>query len=233
MSKKYVVYCATRNLYNKLPTAINSLLINNPSIDKVFCFIEDDKLNVIDNPKVKCINASNFRLIMDKVNYSKHYTYLAFLRIFLGRIFYKLNKILYLDVDTIVNDSIIDLWDLDISNYSICAVPETGTINTSMDSKINSGVLLLNLEYIRNNNLDIKALYFMWNHLMKYDTDQELISEIFFPTTRLLSYDYNVTGYNLNWVQTTKIRHYMGNIDWRNDNFNDELYLKYKIKELN
>lgn len=60
---KCICYCATRNIYYKLPTAINSVLQNNPNIDKIFCILEDDALDIIKHPRVEIINSKNLNII--------------------------------------------------------------------------------------------------------------------------------------------------------------------------
>jgi lipopolysaccharide biosynthesis glycosyltransferase len=46
---------------------------------------------------------------------------MALIRVALAKIFPDLNTILSLDVDTIVNENISDIWDYDISNYYFAA----------------------------------------------------------------------------------------------------------------
>jgi len=46
---------------------------------------------------------------------------MALIRVALGKIFPDLDKVLSLDVDTIVNENISELWDIDISDYYIAA----------------------------------------------------------------------------------------------------------------
>ena len=61
-----------------------------------------------------------------------------------------LEKVLYLDCDILVTDSLSDLWSIDINNY-YCAVVEEMYEKTHNDAKrlgveafFNAGVLLLN-----------------------------------------------------------------------------------------
>jgi lipopolysaccharide biosynthesis glycosyltransferase len=73
-------------------------------------------------------------------------------------------KILVIDSDTIINGSIIDLWETNIEKHVIALVPEVGLygkINSSEDDSIlfkhniyyNTGVLLFNLKKWRNDNI--------------------------------------------------------------------------------
>ena len=79
---------------------------------------------------------------------------------------YEVKKIIYLDCgDTVVNCDIADLWNIDIKNYPCAAVPEVSNGNIpnkflplsingviANDDYFNAGVMVFNLEYLRNNN---------------------------------------------------------------------------------
>lgn len=67
------------------------------------------------------------------------------------------NKILYLDIDMMVNDDISKLYNTDISEYEYAAVKEKyGSIFIWPDY-INAGMLLLNMEKIKETKLLEKA----------------------------------------------------------------------------
>ena len=40
-------------------------------------------------------------------------------RFFIPKIFYNYNKVLYLDVDTLINDNLVELYQTDLENYLI------------------------------------------------------------------------------------------------------------------
>jgi len=78
---------------------------------------------------------------------------MVLLRAAYSKIFPNLDRILSIDMDTIVNENISDLWDLDLTNYYIAAVEET-ELSEEEGSYFNMGVAMLNLKKIRE---DIKA----------------------------------------------------------------------------
>lgn len=78
------------------------------------------------------------------------------------------DKILYLDCDTIVKDSLAELWQLPIDDYALAAAMEP-TVGMNIKRQIglskeeayyNSGVLLINLAYWRNNHIQDKLIDF-------------------------------------------------------------------------
>lgn len=98
----------------------------------------------------------------------RYWSPVIFYRLFSQQIFPHLDKILYLDSDTVVQTDLCKLYNTDISQYACAGVhdvaPEHIEKNPSgkklrefkkkylkHDIYINSGVLLLNLEYLRNN----------------------------------------------------------------------------------
>ena len=83
---------------------------------------------------------------------------------------HNVKKVLYLDFDIIINGNLSDLFNTDISNYSLAAVPDAFVDkNEAVRSKIclkreahylNGGVLLLNLERWRSEKIGPRALEF-------------------------------------------------------------------------
>jgi lipopolysaccharide biosynthesis glycosyltransferase len=60
------------------------------------------------------------------------------------KIFPDLDRILSIDIDTIVNENISELWDLDLTGYYIAAVEER-ELSKAEGSYFNMGVAMLNL----------------------------------------------------------------------------------------
>jgi lipopolysaccharide biosynthesis glycosyltransferase len=81
----------------------------------------------------------------------------------------ELDKILYLDTDIIVRHSLEDLWNTPISGYALAAAPHNEdeydfwkTMGLPDGTKyFNSGVLLINLKYWRENRVVERAITFV------------------------------------------------------------------------
>lgn len=114
----------------------------------------------------------------------------AYLRLLLHRILPDVDKVLYLDVDILVRESLLPVWRIDLGSNLLAAVK--GPVNLSekwewnssrpywkllagaRGGYINSGVLLLNLEEIRRRQLDRQ-----WEQLAKqqlYYQDQDILN---------------------------------------------------------
>jgi lipopolysaccharide biosynthesis glycosyltransferase len=113
-----------------------------------------------------------------------------------------IDKILYLDGDIIVRKSIIDLWNIDIEGKAIGAVPDalSGIIEyynrlhySSSLGYENAGVLLVNLKYWRENNIEKQFLDFMINHKDRIVlNDQDVLNYVTRNVKVHLPLKYNV-----------------------------------------
>lgn len=95
----------------------------------------------------------------------------VYAKIFFGRI-PDIDRILYIDSDTIVADSIRKLWNTNMDKYAIAGVETINTPNAKRKIKlkvddlvINDGVALMNLKLWREKNFEKKCLNFVkkWN----------------------------------------------------------------------
>lgn len=156
---KIVAYCCTANWYEHLKVSVHSLLSHNPGIDKVICFIEDDELPW-KYDKVEAVNLNKLeRFITDgSPNYKTIFTYMTLMRLCFSK-WLPYDKVLQLDVDTLVVGNIEDLWDIDMTDMAIAAVPDViNPFPEKCASYVNAGVMLCNLKLWRETGLDDKML---------------------------------------------------------------------------
>ena len=116
-----------------------------------------------------------------------------------------INKIIYLDADTLVNRNINDLWSIELNDYPLAAFPEfdcglTYTVDKYLinanliktENYFNSGVLLINLEYWRQHRDLINEGYkFIQSHPECIFFDQDLLNYCFSENYIKLSIDFN------------------------------------------
>lgn len=95
-----------------------------------------------------------YREVMeDSPNAETSYTPYTFLRLFADRIPEIPDKVLYLDTDTVICRDILPLWNTDISEYELGAVPDYYGRIFMGHNYFNAGVLLLNMREIRRTGL--------------------------------------------------------------------------------
>lgn len=113
--------------------------------------------------KIIIINVEGKDLPDCPIRQGDHVSIAAYYRLFAPKILPKdIDKILYLDCDIIVNGNIDDLYAQDIDDYAYGAVIDEDNENLEKHLRlgfgaekpyINSGVLLMNLKYWRENNV--------------------------------------------------------------------------------
>lgn len=190
---KVAVYCGTRNLYKDMIPAANSLLIHS-DVDKIYFLIEDDEFPYEIDDKIECLNISNQTYFTpDGPNFNSSWTYMVLIRAALSKIFPQYDTILSLDVDTIVNENISNLWDIDISNYYLAACKEPKKSNDNF-VYINMGVALFNLKKMRNDHMDDRIIEALNTKFYEYN-EQDCISELCQNHIFELNPRYNICNY--------------------------------------
>ena len=145
---KAACYCGTKNLYEDMIPAVKSLIANS-DVDKVFLLIEDDDFPYQLPDFVETINVSNQTFFCkDGPNFNTPWTYMVLMRAALHRVFPNLDKILSLDVDTIVAKDISKLWDIPLDGYYLAGAKEP--VMSRYRTYINCGVMMLNLAKLRD-----------------------------------------------------------------------------------
>ena len=115
-----------------------------------------------------------------------------------------MSKVIYLDADTIVNRDIKNLWDIEIDNYPLAAFPEikggSDPQKIPMCAKklvkdedyFNSGVLILNLDYMRKiEDLLLTGYRFLSSNPELIYFDQDILNHLFSENYLKLSKDFN------------------------------------------
>lgn len=95
-------------------------------------------------------------------------------------------KVLYLDCDIVVNQSIRELWDVDLTGMAIAAVREIGSGYHAERLGIplktgyfNAGVNLLNLAYCREHNMTDKFMKYIKENYSKLQyNDQDVLNGV-------------------------------------------------------
>ena len=178
--KKAAVYVGTRNVYHEMIPAAKSLLCNS-DVDIIYFWIEDDAYPFEIPNEIHTVNVSEYRnLFAGGANYSTHWSYMCLLRAVYDQLIPQHDIILSIDNDTIVVDDISDLWNLDMTEYYYAGVPDRGVYRApGLPLYINGGVMMINLELQRANNIGEKmknALNTRYYQYVTQDTMDEFCS---------------------------------------------------------
>lgn len=207
---RVAVYAASKELYKVMRGPIKSM-VKNGKPDKVYLLLEHDEYIEELPPIFEVINVSGQRWFVNGVspNFQSKYTYMSLMRVVLTKLLPEnIDKVLSLDVDTIVKDDISELWDMDIDDYYLSASIEPGRTNAEKQY-FNTGVALYNLKKIREDAID-DTLVWDLNHHKYPNIDQDAINKICAGKIKPMPPEYNYNDYVERPKVPEKIRHFAG-----------------------
>lgn len=123
-------------------------------------------------------------------------------RFFLPEILSDLDKVLYLDCDIMVRHSILDFYDTDLRGFACAVIEDQRGDDITIHNRIlmfsryfNSGVMLINLDYWRKNNVASRLIeYLRQNAGRCWFPDQDALNAVLENQVRFLPYRFNVQG---------------------------------------
>lgn len=159
-----IVYALTRNVYEWLLPSIRSLAEHNPKA-RVFILSEDDEMPFDLPIEAEVINVSGQKFFPEIGAHRKEAFggYINHLKVCYASLL-PVNKVIHLDIDTIICDSLEGLWKTDVSGKWFAAVPEAQTWYRPFgDTYYNMGVALFNLAQMRKDGIQKDMTEFLLN----------------------------------------------------------------------
>ena len=195
--------------YSKYCTiAIQSILSHLNSNYKLNIAIIYEKLSIKSFNNFKTIRSKQLnkitfhKIYLKKFMKSNYWHKSIFYRFYIDRILPKnIKKIIYMDSDIFVNDSIHKLYNIDLKNYNIGAVIDPSPFNRNYLDKLeiksnvyfNSGVLLINIKKWKSDKITAK----LEKTIKKYSAnlenpDQDLLNIVFEKKFQIISPKWNL-----------------------------------------
>ncbi len=208
-----VLFASDDNFASYLGVAIYSLLKhNNKDFEQINIFILEKNISLENKNKIEDIS-KNFKnsqiffitdkgienIIGNEVTANRALS--SFSRLFAPSVLpEKINKVLYLDCDSLITGSFKELWTMDIENYACAGVLDGGpeynktSVGLTVESTyINAGVLLINLNKWRKDNIEKKFIDFLKNNDYNvYNNDQGIINGVLSNEILLVHPRYNL-----------------------------------------
>lgn len=207
----HLVTASDRNYGQHTGIMLMSLFDSKGPGDDISVSILDGGILQNDKEKINCICSKYGKIptyisiddqIIGNAKIDGHVSIATYYRILLPQLFPHLDKILYLDSDLIVADSIHDLWETNISEYYVAAVQDPGVPDEKYiqnlglpdsTSYFNAGVLLINLKKWREDNITEKLIKRIQNdHHLLNSWDQDAINTELWRKTLIIEPKYNV-----------------------------------------
>lgn len=191
-----VVFASDENYVPYLSVALISLLKNNYNdFDTINIFILDNGITKNSQKKLLTISEeynSNLIFIKPKMEeltnlnseISSRLPLSTFSRLFLDKLLpHSIDKVIYMDCDILVLDSIKNMYNNNLKDYFCAGVIEQvqPAIKKQIkfkekDNYINAGIILINLDRWRKENVSEKFIKFINTHPKLYDADQSVIN---------------------------------------------------------
>lgn len=227
MDKYYIVYSSSNNYSYIMCSSIVSLFEKNKNYNLELIILSNsisnenkDKIKKICKTydrTVKFYEIEDYKKYVSHIFINNKWDFASFGRLFISNILpNEIEKILYLDCDTIVMKSIIDLYDYDISNVAVAGVKEClhknycKNINVESDRiLLNAGVLLMNLNYIRQNNITQRFIDCLSTYENLEYLDQDVLNIVLNNDEKLiLPLNYNAYSilYYFDYKEILKLR---------------------------
>ena len=203
-----ILLCASRNMYPQLRTMMLMLQDTQPKLNYIYAIIEDPFIDLpkeIDYDKIIFIDVNNYpKITRNIVNGAARWTYMCFARCYFPDMRPNLDKVLYLDLDLYIDQDISALWDYDLTDYAVAAIVDVNvrrfnlTYIPNINVYFNSGVLLMNLKYMREHDMVAKMDELLNTWRMEFP-DQDALNIVCYGAVKYLSHKWNsgiICGYH-------------------------------------
>lgn len=193
-----------------LAVTIVSILKNSGFEDELFFYIldggisENNKNKILELKKIKKFNIEYINLddsaLLELPLVLSHFSTAIYFRFKIADLLPNIDKIIYLDCDTVVCTSLKKLSEQDITNYYVAGVEDIGYhwvhkfLNRKFENLyINSGVMVINLKLWRSDSLGNKLIKFAGETKEELTFgDQDVINKVLKGKIKLISLDWNV-----------------------------------------
>lgn len=185
----------------------------------------------------------------------RHFKIANYYRFLIPKLLVEIPKGIYLDGDMVVDFDIKKLFDINLGQYPLAAAVEkcmwiaddciehSNSLGIKNENYLNSGVLLLDLKYFRENNL-VKKLFETTEEIKDKirAVDQDVFNVVFKDNYLKLDYSYNVLPSILTKLKEIddedykaltdiKVYHFAGELKpWNSDVEYSEIWFKYAKK---
>lgn len=209
-TKINVVFCVNNEYAKYLRVTIKSLLDNNKipiSLHIIGNNISRWNKYVLKNiiSKYDFVDLNFYSIDCSVLNglYTGKWSIETWFRILIPDILpFEIKKVLYLDADTVILGNVTELYHINMENYSIAGALDDQSYDRKLYKRLNynyelsyicCGVLLINLEFWRKNNIKQKIIDYAINHRHSLILpDQDSINFVCSHTKKIIPLKYNL-----------------------------------------
>ena len=156
----------------------------------------------------KIVNTKNSKITFREVKESEfsdcpipdntHYSIETYFRLKIPSLFPNMDKILYIDCDTITLGDITELWNTDVTNYYAAVSQDIGSPThlvelTGKHKYFNAGIMLINCKKWREDNIEEKCFEFVKKHSDKIIwVDQDVLNTVLAHNLKYIDANWNL-----------------------------------------
>ena len=204
----HLVFITDENYALMTGVAIQSAIENKNPKNQYDIRILGYRLTAVTQKKLLALNRKNVQITIIEVfslekfkniKQTRYITPTALLKFDLPTIFNKLDKVLYLDGDVFIQGDLWEFYNKNIRRNYAAVVKDAVSLTPKVhqqqsvcknDNYFNSGVLLLNLKKMRQDNIPQKLLEWRLHH-GTYFMDQDALNAVLSPNIKTLNCWYN------------------------------------------
>lgn len=217
LDKNLHIFFASNDAYAQhLAVTMTSILVNATPDEVLNFYILDSGISKSNKLKIKFLNEiRDFNIEFVKVEYFEnlksqltHISSDTYSRARIPKLFPKLDKALYLDCDMVIRSSLVELWNTDISDFYLAVSPDLINYaaqrheqlasyiikytNSLENYYFNAGMLLMNLEKLREFKFDEKFIEYAENakDTLRY-ADQDIMNALFAGKVKYVDQSWN------------------------------------------
>lgn len=183
-----------------------------------------------------------FEKVKDKLYTRDYFSMTTYFRLFIASLYTQYNKAIYLDSDIVVLRDIAELYNIDIGENLVGAVPddiiqknevfqeyvEKVVGVSSYKNYFNAGVLVMNLEELRNYHFEEKFVYLLGTVKYAAIQDQDYLNRICKGRVKLIDFGWNIMpSASSNEIQEESIKLIHYNYQYKPWHYDNILYGKY------
>lgn len=203
-----IAACTDHRFIMQIGVMMHSVCRNNQDQDLRFHVIIDESVTEEDKADLKDVATGDVCFydvdsrVFNSMPLIGTLSYATYYRLLIPQILPDdIDKVLFLDGDIIVRHSLRPLWETDINEYALAAVTDSAESTIEIYNRLeyspnlgyfNAGVLLINLNYWRVNNIRSEIESFIKNHVEKiFCCDQDILNYVLRERKKTLPLKYN------------------------------------------
>ena len=216
MKKQIPIFFAVDDNYvPQLKVALSSLMEHASKDYNYIIYILNIQLSNESRKAIRKIRRKGFKIVFysvesqmenlaKRLNVRDYYTMTTYYRLILPKTFFFLKKAIYLDSDILVRGDISELYNVDMGDNYVAAVPDASVqifdefiqyvekaLEVPHEKYFNAGILVMNLQKMREIRFENKVENLVKQISFKVAQDQDLLNVICKDHVKLLNSEWN------------------------------------------